>query len=234
TVGALPISVAVGDFNGDGKLDLAVANQGSNDVSILLGHGDGTFALERRVPGGHIASFMMAADLNGDGKLDLVIGSLSNNINNYISVLLDKGDGTFQPQLQADTGGKVPARLALGDFNDDGHLDVAVANFGSNNISILLGRGDGTFQLENGHPLGNINLDAPFGIAAGDFNHDGHLDLAVTNSGSSVSTSAGHAGDVPNFTDTDAGSGSENVAILLGKGDGMFKDAGEVVAGTTP
>src|SRR5437899_2749073 len=80
-------------LNGDGKLDLAVANQGSNDVSILLGHGDGTFAPEQRVPGGQGASFMMAADLNGDGKLDLVIGSLSSS---KISVLLGRGDGTFQ------------------------------------------------------------------------------------------------------------------------------------------
>jgi hypothetical protein len=234
TVGALPISVAVGDFNGDGKLDLAVANQGSNDVSILLGRGDGTFEPERRVRGGNDASFMVAADVNGDGKLDLVIGSLSNFTKNYISVLLGNGDGTFQPELPSEAGGKVPARLALGDFNGDGHVDIAVADFGSNNISILLGRGDGTFQLEKGNPLGNTNLDAPFGIVAGDFNHDGRLDLAVTNSGSSVSTSAGHAGDVPNFTEADPGSGSENVAILLGNGDGTFTDAGQYATGTTP
>src|SRR5437667_1449302 len=87
-VGSNPFSVAVGDFNGDGRLDLAVANQGSNTVSILLGTGDGTFEPERRVRGGNDASFMVAADVNGDGKLDLVIGSLSNFTRNYISVLL--------------------------------------------------------------------------------------------------------------------------------------------------
>ena len=233
-VGALPIAVAVADFDGDGKLDMAVANQGSGDVSVLLGNGDGTFAPERRVSGGHTASFVTAGDVNGDGKLDLVIGSLSTS---SISVLLGNGDGAFQPEILADAGGNVPARLALGDFNKDGHLDIAVANFESNNVSILLGRGDGTFQPVKGNPLGDTHLDAPFGIVAGDFNHDGHLDLAVTNSGSNnVSQNSGHPGDVSNFTDANSGSDqlTENVALFLGNGDGTFRSAGQYAAGAAP
>src|SRR5262249_47329995 len=213
-VGALPIGIAVGGFNGDGEFDVGTADQGSGGLSVLLGRGDGTFAPELRSSGGHGASFLVAADFNGDDRLDLAVGSLSSGA---VSVLLGNGDGTFQPEVLYATSGSAPARLTVGDFNGDGHLDIAAPNFASNSasngISILLGRGDGTFRLEAGDPTGGAPLNAPFGVVAGDFNHDGHLDLAVNNSDN----------------------GSDSISVFLGNGDGTFRSPGPLLAtGSAP
>src|SRR5438034_215867 len=131
--GVSPFWVAVGDFNGDDKFDLAVANFHSADVSVLLGNGDGTFppAINSGLGGSPVV-----ADINGDGKLDLVTEG---------SVRLGNGDGTFKPAVNFSTGAS-PISVAVGDFNRDGKPDLAVANNGSGNVSVLLGNGDGTFQ----------------------------------------------------------------------------------------
>src|SRR3989440_597917 len=94
--GRSPDSVAVGDFNGDGKLDLAVANRGSNDVSVLVGNGDGTFQAALTFAAGSGPSSVAAGDFNGDGKLDLAVASRGSSL---VSVLLGNGDGTFQAAL---------------------------------------------------------------------------------------------------------------------------------------
>src|ERR1035437_3155166 len=174
-------SVAVGDFNGDGKLDLVVNNAGSaGTVSVLLGNGDGTFQAPINSAAGTASRSLVVGDFNGDGKLDLAMGA-----NGAVSVLLGNGDGTFQAPINSDAG-RDPMWVAAGDFNRDGKLDLVVANKGTlaNNFSdssvlVLLGNGDGTFQAAAEYgPVVN-----PYCVAVGDFNGDGNLDLAVPNGG---------------------------------------------------
>jgi dienelactone hydrolase len=163
--------VAVGDFNRDGQLDLAVANQGSDNVSVLLGNGDGTFrtVVNYSTGPGSFPRSVAVADLNGDGKLDLVVGDSSSN---NVGVLLGNGDGTFQAAANYGVGSS-PVSVVVGDFNGDGKLDLAVASYG---VSLLLGNGDGTFQAAGNYAtsLGLIST-----LAVGDFNGDGRPDMAI-------------------------------------------------------
>src|SRR5437660_165594 len=115
TGGNDPASVAVGDFNGDGKLDLAVANIGSNSVAVLLGNGDGTFQVPLSSLVGDAPAFVAVGDFNGDGKPDLVV---ANRNDNTISVELGNGDGTFQAGPTIAVGAQ-PQSVAVADFNGD-------------------------------------------------------------------------------------------------------------------
>jgi hypothetical protein len=111
--------MAVGDFNGDGKLDLVTANVFSNNVSVLLGNGDGTFETAQNYNVGHVGS-LAVGDFNGDGRLDL---AMTNGGSNSVSVLLGNGDGTFQTAMSV----AVPtANFAVGDVNGDGKPDLVV------------------------------------------------------------------------------------------------------------
>jgi FG-GAP-like repeat len=224
-VGGEPQALVTGDFNGDGRIDLAVAvitenpvtNTFGGDVSVLLGNGDGTFqpAVQYALSGSPYA--IAPGDFRGDGRLDLaaaVINSYDQNpvtgtFPSDVSVLLGNGDGTFQPAIQYPVGSSAVAIVA-GDFNDDGHLDLATANSQDNTISVLLGNGDGTFQPQVTYPTGL----GPAGIVAGDFNGDGKLDLATANS-----TYAPCCAD-------------ENVSVLLGNGNGTFQPQVSYATGT--
>jgi hypothetical protein len=182
--GPMPRSIAVGDFNGDGKPDLAVAEEGTahsftdSAVSVLLGNGDGTFQPAVNYGAGSMPVSVAVGDFNGDGKPDLVVADLGLVANNSgVSVLLGNGDGTFQDAVgfNFDAGATYPESIAVGDFNGDGKPDFAVANTQFPAISVLLGNGDGTFQTA-------VNFDAKLGprfVAVGDFNGDGKPDLAV-------------------------------------------------------
>ena len=153
-----------GDFNGDGKLDIAVCG---DDLMILLGNGDGTFQNPIRYP--IAAFFVAAADFNQDGKLDLVVADLAAA---SVSVLLGKGDGTFgNPIVSPTTGWN--SFLAVGDFNNDGRLDIVVIS--PPYISVLLSNGDGTFQP----PSDNDSFVGPQQLTVGDFNNDHRLDVLV-------------------------------------------------------
>lgn len=158
---------AIGDFNQDGKLDLALT-----DGQLFLGNGDGTFQTPVNYPGG--GTTMAAADVNGDGKLDL--------INDEVCVFLGNGDGTFSDGTCTYTEGP-SYNISLGDFNGDGKLDVAVVPFKENgeqnyqNLAVLLGNGDGTFQAPVELPAGIFYYG--IGLGAGDFSGDGKLDFAV-------------------------------------------------------
>src|SRR5262249_28965896 len=140
--------VVVGDFNGDGKLDLAVANPNSANVSVLLGNGDGTFQSAVNYVIGAKPESIAVSDFNRDGKSDPAV---ANGVD--ISVVLGHGDGTFGSVVNY-SAGVDPVSVAVGDFNGDGKTDLAVANYGSfdpssataanSSISVLMGNGDGT------------------------------------------------------------------------------------------
>ena len=193
TVGLIPVSVVTGDFNGDGKLDLAVYNWIGGDVSILLGNGDGTFTATQSPtigpqPGLGVGDFneMVVGDFNGDGKLDLAV---ANNADDTITILLGKGDGTFTPTASPPTTGVGPGGVAVGDFNGDGKLDLAVANWTyksptptvNGSVTLLLGNGDGTFTP---NPTSNAVEENPVAVLPGDFTGSGRLGLAVVNENS--------------------------------------------------
>lgn len=176
--GNSPVAIVTGDFNGDGKPDLAVADQSANTVSILLGEPSGAFAAKTDYAVGTSPSALAAGDFNGDGKLDLAV---TNAGDGTVSILLGNGNGTLQAQVTYGTG-KSPHSVAIGDFNGDGKLDLAVANNGDNTVSVLLGNGDGTFAPQVTYATGN----APTSVVVGDFRNDGNFDLVVAGAGASI------------------------------------------------
>lgn len=206
---------AVADFNGDGKLDVAVATSGG--IRIMLGRGDGTFSLGGNFFAGTTSSSMAVGDFNRDGKVDLAVA------NSYagdpsVSVLFGNGDGTFAAPVYYRVGG-APTSIVTGDFNGDGKLDLAFASYDfSNQIAVMLGNGDGSFGAPVRYGTGGV---LPFAIAAGDFNRDGKLDLAVTNlRDSSVSIFLGRGDGTMVFANRYNVAGSSSIAVADFNGDG--------------
>ncbi|NCR02364.1 MAG: VCBS repeat-containing protein, partial [Microcystis aeruginosa L211-101] len=169
-------SVTVGDFNGDGKSDLAVANRDGNNVSVLLGTGTGSFGPATNFTVGNSPASVTVGDFNGDGKSDLAV---ANNSSNNVSVLLGTGTGSFGPATNF-TVGSGPFSVTVGDFNGDGKSDLAVANLLTNNVSVLLGTGTGSFGPATNFTVGS----GPLSVTVGDFNGDGKSDLATANNSS--------------------------------------------------
>lgn len=213
-VGKWPYSVAVGDFNGDGKLDLAVADSGaagtSNQVSVLLGNGDGTFQAEVNYPTSSGTYALVIADFNGDGKLDIAVTDFTGGVD----VLLGNGDGTFRAPLTTPTG-LFAGFLTAADFNLDGKLDLAVVNNNNTDVTILLGNGDGTFTAGTSYQFPQDLI----GVAAADLNLDGKPDLILTRF-------------YPPFEEV-----QQAITVMLGNGDGTFSapiDYGTAVAPFAP
>jgi hypothetical protein len=167
-------SIATGDLNGDGFLDLVIANESTNNISVLLGDGKGNFAPAHVIATGSKPKSIALADFNRDGKLDIVTANFGTSAGT-ISVLFGKGDGTFQTPRNFPAGIETQS-VVVGDLNNDGIPDIAVASVQSESVYAFLSNGDGTFQppvifvFNNGY-AGMTQ------IALGDMNQDGILDV---------------------------------------------------------
>jgi serine/threonine protein kinase len=250
-VGREPYTVAVGDFNNDGKLDLVVSNIKSNKVSVLLGMGDGTFRPAVEYATGKGPHGVAVADFDGDGRLDIAVCNLDDNT---VGILLGRGDGTFRNAGSHPTGTK-PRGLAVGDFNGDGKADLVVAEQGANAVSVYLGNGDGTFRSAGRYSVAG----GPISVAVADVNGDGKADLVTASSGgnfvavllgngdgtfgpaSTFGVGSGPGAVVVGDFNGDGKAdiavenfGSHDVSILLGNGDGTFRAAVSYGAGTGP
>ncbi len=246
-----PACVAVGDLDGDGDIDLAVADRQSHNVSVLLNDGNSVFATAVSYRAGEEPFSIALGDLNGDLDPDLAVANWGGN---GISILLNNGYGTFAPPVNWAVG-EEPICVALGDLDGDSDLDLAVANMGANEISVLLNHGDGTFAPAADYRAG----EEPACVAVGDLDGNGYLDLAVANrAGNDISVvlnngdgtfgpAVGYpAGEKPTFVaagDLDgdgkldlavAYEASSHISILLNNEDGTFGPVLNFAAGLRP
>lgn len=258
-VGKEPEAVLVSDVNGDQWQDLVTANSESDDLSVVLGSGNGNFRPEQRYPAGKGPHSLAAVDVNRDKKIDLVTANTSSD---DVSVLLGDGSGTFAAPLRFAAGHR-PVFVVVIDLNKDGAPDIITANEssligGGNGVFVLLGKGDGTFGQYRRYPTG----DGPVALAAGDMDGDRNVDLVTANSpeccGASTSLLLG-SGDgalqpprllskleypasvlVENFNRdraldfVTANSLSDDIAVFLGRGDGSFLAPQRFPVGRTP
>jgi hypothetical protein len=204
--GSQPSEMTVGDYNGDGLLDLAVVNFGNASVTILLGNGDGTFIPSNLSPQvGSSPGAMIQGDFNGDGILDLAVMNIYNS--NTVNILLGNGDGSFTPAgtVAANNGA---TSIAAGDLNGDGKLDLVIGGGYNTPLILLLGNGDGTFMPAPTNPTTNNYATT---IAVADLNNDGKADIIEANA-----------------------SFSSNITVLLGNGDGTFTTEVDTATGTAP
>jgi uncharacterized repeat protein (TIGR01451 family) len=209
-VGSNPSAAVVADFNSDGKMDIAVANRDGNNVSILLGIGDGKFQSAMNFDAGNSPSAVALGDFDGDGKIDLAVfqpADLDKGLVGSANILLGNGNGTFQaPKTLPLT--EPSFEMVVADFNSDRKSDIAFSNLDptTNNLtmSIFLGKIDGTFQAAKNSSV-PTGFNGSFGVA--DFNGDAKPDLAI-----------GVAG---------------GIAVLFGNGDGTFRQGSTATTADT-
>jgi hypothetical protein len=218
--GFIPTAITAADFNGDGKMDVAVANGGDNTIYVLLGNGDGTFKdPEVLFTQGQSPTWITSASLRNNGKFDLAV---TDGDSNSVEIFLGNGDGTFQPSTQF-TVPNVPTFVVAGDFNKDGKPDLAIAltvdaNTTAPEFEILLGDGAGGFPNNLVPPTVTAVLDPIIttSMAVGDVNNDGFPDIVTTQLGCCGQTYLNHSGtgfgQGPLF-------GPQAGALVIGLGD---------------
>lgn len=206
-VGTAPVAVANGDWNNDNILDLVVSNRDGDSISILLGDGLGGFGPSRFLAVNELPVAVTQGDWNQDGQTDLAV--VSGNANT-VTTFLGNGAGDFQLASQGPIAVAAdPRALTPGDWDEDGDLDLAVTSIADNTVTLLLNDGNGGFVIAPTAPL--ATGAEPRSVVNGDWNRDGHLDLAVTN-----------------LLD-------DNLSIFLGGGDGAFAPtADRPVVGNAP
>ncbi|CAF4560470.1 unnamed protein product [Rotaria sp. Silwood2] len=199
-----PISIAVGDFNGDCVLDIALANNGTKHADMMLGNGKGKFAIQTSFEIGFDSPplVMASGDFNNDKQSEIVI---ANGGSNHLDIFVAYNHGTFEDQKRYSVG-SYPRSVVVGDFNNDSRLDIVVANEVSNDVSVLLGNGNGSFENQRKYPAGM----GPQSVVVGDFNNDSRLDIVVVNWG------------------------SHDVSVLLGNGNGSFENEIRYAVGFYP
>lgn len=216
-----PNALALGDFNNDGKVDIAIANacgdklcETNGVVKVLLNNGDGTFSSGPSSPSADSGNSLAltAADFDGDGNLDLAVVNTAINELGDVTILLGKGNGRFK-LVNAYGLGEVPEFVRAGDFNHDGKMDIAVTLNNPPKVAVLLGNGDGSFQ---GPVLYDVE-EGPQDLAVADVNNDGNPDLLVVNE-------CGHT----------SGCRQGTVSVLLGNGDGTFQAQQSYFVGIFP
>ena len=251
---AAPLGIATAYLDGDGFLDVITSDYVTNDVSVLLGNGDGTLQPKQSVPMGDGTLFPVLADINGDGRPDIIAGNYRSGT---VSVALGIGNGTFQTRQEFEIGQQptLPVFVSVADFNGDSHLDIVSPNSGDNTVSVLLGNGEGAFQAPRVFSAGA----RPFAAASADFNGDGKADLVSGNKNDdtvrvrlgdgnggfgpeiilpvgdepyAVTTADLNGDGRPDIAATTRGDG--HVSVLLGKGDGTFQPNQAVAAGQRP
>ncbi|HEV2425253.1 MAG TPA: alkaline phosphatase family protein [Terriglobia bacterium] len=217
--GNSPRAIVSGDFNGDGRPDLVVANDTDNTVEIFLNNGDGTFANGLVAATGHGPDALAVGDFNHDGKLDLAV---ANQTDSSISILLGNGNGTLTLKSTISLDTIAPVALGTADFSGDGILDLAVTSQVDSTSEVFLGNGDGTFVETSVLPNTGTG---PVSLAMGDFNGDGKLDLAEANNTSNtvgILLGSGNGAFTAGSTQPATGHGPQGILIADFNGDGKL------------